>query len=101
MEDKNTSLTTNYSNQDEINLTPIDIQDKINKYEEKIKKIMISLQEESKEDFDNKMLKDLMNLELFLDEELVHRIHSTHKLNYHLANLLKDNNFSFNDSENN
>lgn len=101
MEDRNISLTTNYINQEEINLSPINIPEKTSKYEDKITKIMLSLQEEGKEDFDKKILKDLMDFELFSDEELVRRIHNTHKLNLHLANILKDNNFTFNETENN
>lgn len=101
MEDRNTSLTTNYTNQGELNLTPINTAEKTAKYEDKIRKIMISLQEEGKEDFDRKILKDLMDFELLLDEELVSRIHNTHKLNLHLANVLKDNNFMFSESDNN
>jgi hypothetical protein len=101
MEDKNFSLTTTFTNQDETNLTPINTAEKIIKYEDKIRKIMLSLQEEGKEDFDRKILKDLIDFELFLDEELVSRIHNTHKLNLHLSNILKDNNFTFNESENN
>ena len=101
MEDKNTHLTTSYTNQDETSLTPINTAEKTIKYEDKIRKIMLSLQEEGKEDFDRKILKDLIDFELFLDEELVSRIHNTHKLNLHLSNILKDNNFNFNESENN
>ena len=101
MEDRNTSITTNSTNQDDINLTPINVAEKTAKYEDKIRQIMFSLQEEGKEDFDRKILRDLMDFELFLDEELVSKIHNTHKLNLHLANILKDNNFTFNESENN
>ena len=101
MDDKNTSLATNYTNQDDLNLIPFNTAEKMSKYEDKIRKIMISLQEEGQEDFDRKILKDIMDFELFLDEELASRIHNTHKLNLHLANVLKDNNFSFAENENN
>jgi len=101
MEDRNTTINTNFSNSNDIELTPININELTNKYEDKIKKIMITLKEEGKEDFDRKILKDLMDLDLFLDEELVNRTHNTYKLNLHLANILKDNNFRFSEIENN
>lgn len=114
MDARNTSITSANSTPDILNIHPVNVAEKLSKYEEKIKKILIALKEDSNnkeqdhntnnmsnsENTNNKLFKELVDFDLFLDEELVNRINNSHKLNLHIANCLKENNFPFNDMNN-
>ena len=90
------TITSNNSGTDDIIINPMSASEKILKYEDKIKRILDLLKEnQEKPDFDYILQREMGEFELLIDEEIVSRIVNTHKLNLHLANILKDNKYNF------
>ncbi len=100
-ENSNLSIKSISNNIDNNIIKKINTEEKIKLYEDKIKSLMINMMNISDDKLNKKFKEDLINFELFLDEEIVSKINETNKLNIHLGNIIKENNINRHKNKNN